>query len=129
MTVYIETMFQSFLTLITIFLLLLSSKVVYAQTPIPLPASDVENRFSASGLPAQIVSAVLSVVLPIAGFITVIVIIISGIQFVTSSGNPEAAAAARGRLTYALIGFVIIILAFSILQIVDNLFLGNSGIV
>lgn len=92
---------------------------------IKLPDSPT-TKFTEKGLPAQIVSTLLGVVLPIAGFITVIVIIISGIQFVTSGGNPEAAAAARGRLTYAIIGFVIIILAFAILQIVDKIFLGAS---
>ncbi|OGD93918.1 hypothetical protein A2697_04950 [Candidatus Curtissbacteria bacterium RIFCSPHIGHO2_01_FULL_41_44] len=96
---------------------------------ITLPKSDVEKKFSAQGLIGKIISEFLPVVLGIAGFITVIVIIISGIQFITSGGNPEAAAAARGRLTFAVIGFVIIILAFAILQIVDKIFLGNSGVV
>lgn len=86
-----------------------------------------QNRGSGSGLNiGALVSDVLPIVLTIAGFVTVIVIIISGIQFVTSGGNPEAAAAARGRLTFALIGFVIIILAFAILQIVNRLFLGTT---
>lgn len=86
-----------------------------------------QNRGSGSGLDiGGLVSDVLPIVLTLAGFVTVIVIIISGIQFVTSGGNPEAAAAARGRLTFAIIGFVIIILAFAILQIVNRLFLGTS---
>ena len=74
----------------------------------------------------SVISAFLGPILVIAGFVTVIIIIISGIQFVTSGGNPEAAAAARGRLTFAIIGFVIIVLAFAILQIVDKLFLGTG---
>ena len=80
-------------------------------------------------LVGTIISDILPIVLSIAGFITVIIIIISGIQFITSSGNPEAANAARGRLIYALIGFAIIILAFAILQIINTIFLGNTGIV
>ena len=76
----------------------------------------------------QIISAFLPAILGIAGFITVIIIAISGIQFIASSGNPEAAAAARGRLIFALVGFALIILAFSITQIIDRLFL-NSGAV
>lgn len=80
-------------------------------------------------LPTRLINVFLPGILGIAGFITVIIIVISGIQFVTSSGNPEAAAAARSRLIYAIIGFVIIILAFTITQIVDVLFLGRSGVV
>src|SRR3989344_191390 len=72
-----------------------------------------------SGLFGQIITAFLPAILAIAGFITVIIIVISGIQFIMSSGNPEAAAAARGRLIFAIVGFAVIALAFAILQIVN----------
>lgn len=77
----------------------------------------------------DLVSKILPIILGLGGFVSVIIIVISGIQFITSSGNPEAAAAARNRLIFALIGFVIIILAFAITQIVARIFLGNSGVV
>lgn len=84
------------------------------------------GTFTYTTLPSQLVNAFLPVVLGLAGFAAVIFIIISGIQFITSGGNPEAAAKARGRLIYAIIGFVIIILSFAILQIVNQLFLGTN---
>ena len=77
---------------------------------------------------SDLISKILPFVLGIVGFLTVIVIVISGIQFITSSGNPEAAGAARGRLQFALIGFIIVLLAFAITQIVDVIFLGGSGV-
>ena len=95
---------------------------------IDLPPSPARG-FSGPQFVAQLITKVLPLVLSIGGFIAVIVIIISGIQFVLSSGNPEAAGAAKNRLVYAIVGFIIIILAFAILQIVDRLFLGNTGIV
>ena len=76
----------------------------------------------------ELISSILPIVLGIIAFITVIIIIISGIQFITSSGNPEAAAAARSRLTLAIVGFVIVVLAFAITQIIDKIFLGGSGV-
>lgn len=76
-----------------------------------------------SGFIGELVTRILPIILGLAGFASVIVILISSIQFITSSGNPEAAAAARGRLMMALVGFAIIILAFAITQIVDQLFL------
>ena len=81
------------------------------------------NITQEAGLPARIINLFLPAILGIAGFATVIVIIISGLQFVTSGGNPEAAASAKSRLIAALIGFAVIILAFAILQIIDQLFL------
>lgn len=80
------------------------------------------------GLPAKILTAFLPIILILAGFVTVIVIVVSGVQFITSGGNPEAAAAAKNRLLFALIGFIVIILSYAILQIVNRLFLG-TGIV
>ena len=77
----------------------------------------------------NLISAFLPAVLGIAGFITVIFIVISGIQFITSSGNPEAAAGAKNRLIYALVGFALIVLAFAITQIIDKIFLGGTGVV
>ena len=77
------------------------------------------------GLVGNIVSDIAPIVLGLAGFIAVIMIIISGIQFMASSGNPEAAAAARGRLVFALIGFGLIVLSYVVLRLVDQLFLGN----
>lgn len=95
---------------------------------IPLPLSPTQ-KFRAEGLPAKIVSEVLPIILVLGGFLAVVVIVISGIQFVLSGGNPEGAAAAKNRLIYAIVGFIIIILAFAVLQIVNRLFLGNTGIV
>jgi len=86
---------------------------------------DVDTKFSASGLIGKIVSAFLPIILGLSGFVAVIFIIISGIQFITSSGNPEGAAAARGRLIFALVGFGLIVMAYVILKIVDQIFLGE----
>lgn len=91
---------------------------------------NLNTKFSSGeGFIGLLITAILPIVLSIAGFIAAIFIIISGIQFISSGGNPEAAAQARGRLIYAIIGFVIIILSFVILQIVDKIFLGSTGIV
>lgn len=79
--------------------------------------------------PGGIISAILPIIFGLAGFLSIIMIVISGIQFISSSGNPEAAAGARNRLIFALVGFGLIILAFAILQIVDKFFLGGSGLV
>lgn len=96
-------------------------------TNIPVPG--LKSNFTEQGLAGKIITEILPIILGIAGFITAIMIIVSGIQFITSSGNPEAANAARGRLVYALIGFGVIVLAFAALQIINAIFLGNTGLV
>jgi hypothetical protein len=87
------------------------------------------TAFTEDGLLGAIFTSILPIIIGLGGFLTVIIIVISGIQFVTSSGNPEAAGAAKGRLTYAIIGFILIITAYAITKIIDTLFLGGSGII
>lgn len=89
----------------------------------PLPGAKYTSE---TGLIGKLLTDIIPIILGFAGFITVIVIVISGIQFITSSGNPEAAGAAKNRLTFAIIGFVVILLAFAILQIINSVFLGTS---
>ena len=99
------------------------------QFPLPDSPELASKGFTGENLVAKLISDILPIVLGLGGFLTVIIIVISGIQFITSSGNPEAAAAARSRLIFALVGFAIIILAFAITQIIDKIFLGGSGAV
>ena len=119
--------------IISFFILTAKVSSVYAQCGfITLPGgTTVYGQVFPNGCvdtPGGVINAFLPAVLGILGFITVIMIVISGIQFISSSGNPEAAGAARGRLTYAIIGFIIIVLSYAILQIVNRLFLGPTGL-
>jgi NAD/NADP transhydrogenase beta subunit len=49
----------------------------------------------------------MSIVFGIISAITVIIIIVQGIKFILSSGEPEKAASARKGIIYALIGLTI----------------------
>lgn len=85
------------------------------------------TAYQSSGFVGALFTSILPIIIGIGGFLTVVIIVISGIQIVVSNGNPEAMASARGRLIFALVGFVILILAFAITQIVDIYFLHGSG--
>jgi len=54
------------------------------------------------------------------GVAAVIFVILGGVTMVTSSGNPEAVANARKRVVYALIGLVIISLAWTAIAFVTD---------
>ena len=51
-----------------------------------------------------------------AGFVAVVFIIIGGIRYITSGGDPKQAGSARQVITYALIGLVLILLSFTIVN-------------
>ena len=54
-----------------------------------------------------------------AGALSLMFIVIAGIKFVTSGGDPKKLASATSTLTYAIIGIAVTILAFVILRIVQ----------
>jgi len=57
--------------------------------------------------------------------LALIFLIIGGIRWITSAGDKEATARAKGTVTYALVGLVLLILSFIILGIIQ-VFLGVS---
>lgn len=61
-----------------------------------------------------------NVVLGVGIAVTIIFLIIGGIQYITARGDQKAAAAARQSLTNAVIGFIVVIGAFTIRVILLN---------
>ncbi len=58
--------------------------------------------------------------LAIAGALAVVFVIIGGIKYATSSGDPQAATKARNTILYALIGLVVVMSAFVIVRLVTG---------
>lgn len=56
-----------------------------------------------------------------------IMFVVGSFNYLTSLGNPEKIKKAQGTLKYALVGFIIFICSFLILNIIDILFLGGQG--
>lgn len=64
------------------------------------------------------ITEVLQIVFGIAGGVAMLIIIIAGIQFMLSRGDPEKAATARRAIIYAGVGLVLAVTAFSIVSFV-----------
>ena len=60
------------------------------------------------------------------GIIAVIVVVISGIMYMTSAGNPEKIKSAKNAMTYAIIGLVVTLAAFAITNLVINALDGKA---
>ena len=84
-------------------------------------SSEVKEAAGCSGgsddLPDVIVS-ILNVIIGVAGFISVIWIIIGGVNYMTSSGDPNKTKKARDTILYACIGLIICVLSFAIVNFV-----------
>lgn len=95
-------------------------KPVFAQEPegIYNPALPLLGRGEGATLVAQIIANALKVIFAISGIILMAMIIFSGIQWMTAGGDKEALANAKKRLTSALIGFIIFVSVFAIINFI-----------
>jgi type IV secretory pathway VirB2 component (pilin) len=66
---------------------------------------------------------ILDVVFGIVGAISVLIVVIAGFRYITAHGDPKGVAQARNAITYAVVGLLVSLLAFSIVTFV----LGNVG--
>lgn len=69
-----------------------------------------------------IVAALVRIVLIVAAIIFFFMLVLGGIQWMTSGGDKAAAEAARGRVTAALIGLVVVFAAYAIIALVGGMF-------
>ena len=84
------------------------------------------NDGNSTDLPSFITNIV-NILLFLAGAIAVIVIIIGGIRYVMSSGDAGQVQAAKNTILYAVVGLVVVIMAYAIVNFVINQFQGNGG--
>lgn len=85
-----------------------------------------DNNFQFNSI-GEIISAALPYVFFLAGVLLLIYFIIAGYSLMFSAGDAKAAASAKAKMTYAIIGFVIVFASYWIVQIVAA-FLGLSDI-
>ena len=78
---------------------------------------DTTNRVTGT---QNIINVAANVIALAAGIAAVIMIIISGLTFVTSGGNQEATATARRRLVAAVVGLLIVALAWTLIRFVTD---------
>jgi hypothetical protein len=71
-------------------------------------------------------SGIMDYIFGAAAIALLIYLVLGGLQMMTSQGEPKTMQGAQAKITNALLGFVIIIVAFFIVQLVGNL-LGLQG--
>lgn len=70
-----------------------------------------------------VLQVVINVVLGVVGFLAVAMIIIGGIQYTTSAGDAQRVTKAKNTILYGVVGLVIALLAFAIVNfILTNVF-------
>jgi len=70
----------------------------------------------------SLISNLIALVFIIAALIFFFMLVIGGVQWMLSGGDKSATEAARGRITAALIGLVIVFAAWAIMKLIEQFF-------
>jgi|SRR3989344_2522164 len=90
--------------------------------------ANIEGNFPPAGIFTtfgDVATKVVTILTGISGAIAIILIILAGIKFVTSGGDPKKLASAQATITYAIIGIAVTVLAFVILKALQ-IFIGSN---
>ena len=71
------------------------------------------------------VNTIINVVIGVIGFVAVVVIILGGVQYTTSAGDPGKVKKAKDTILYGIVGLVVALLAFAIVNFVLTSVLGK----
>jgi hypothetical protein len=75
----------------------------------------------AGGNIGDIISGLVKYLFPLAGILLLLYLIFGGFQLMLSRGDPKAAQSAQGKITNALVGFIIVFAAYWIVQILASI--------
>ena len=79
----------------------------------------LDNDVATLGCIPIVLQNVINAALLFSGTIALILVILSGIKFITSKGDQKQVDTAKRSLTYAILGLFIILLSFFIIQIIS----------
>lgn len=76
-------------------------------------------NFSSLG---EVISKFLTYLFPLAGLLLFAYLVMGGFSYLTSGGDPKATEQAKSKVTNAIVGFVILVVAYWIVQIFGYMF-------
>lgn len=93
-------------------------KDILARFAVPIDPGDIGYNPSITDASNATIANIMNVVYGIAGIVAVIVIVVAGFIFVTSRGDANQIARAKSAILYAVIGLVVVVMAFAITQFI-----------
>ena len=99
---------KKFVLFIILIIILLTPVVAYAQAPMFSVPNPLRNITSIQG----VIRALIDIAFGAAGLVAVIYLIVGGFRYVTSSGNAEAIEGAKATIVNAIVGLIVILVAF-----------------
>ena len=88
-------------------------------------AAGCSSNVTADPLPT-VIQKILNAIIGVLGIVAVIFIIVGGVNYMTSAGDSAKAKKAKDTILYAVIGLVVCVLAFAIVNFVIGTILKNA---
>ena len=110
-----------------LFFVITYPKTIYAQTPTPLPPINFPDLIQiatpnfAGSTVGDIISSLIPYIYGLAGFALLIFIVLGGYQVMVSRGDPKQMAAGKEKITWAIVGFIILFTAYWIVRLVGEI--------
>lgn len=102
----------------------------------PIDGQTCENSIAECGVGATnsnpdtklmpTVQTAINVILSVVGVVAVVVLIVGGINFITSQGDTGKVAKARNTILYGVVGLIVALLSFAIVNFVLSSVFGNG---
>lgn len=123
------------LSAITVIFISMANNTYAVTTPIQQPADPYSacNNNSSSvacqkGDVYDVIQNIINILLSVVGVIGVVMVIIGGLRFTTSAGNPDAIKVAKNTILYAIIGIVVSFSAWALVTfVIDRLQTGTKN--
>ena len=103
---------------------MLANNLLAAAGAVAPDFNGIQSKAGAGSLPSDIGSlftTILPYVFGLAGILLLIYLVMGGLQLMTSQGDPKAAQSAQGKITNSLIGFIIVIIAASLVALLGQM--------
>ncbi|MBI2641468.1 hypothetical protein HYW87_02630 [Candidatus Roizmanbacteria bacterium] len=104
--------------------MLLAQKICFGDPPQciegPL-SSDIQTL-------GDLINKLVGFLVPLAAIILFLILVWGGFNYMMSAGDPEKVKSARAKITSALIGFILLILSYLIVKVVELIFGFGGGI-
>lgn len=96
------------------------ASLVFLALPIVAWAIEIPNPLKAQTF-EELVGAIIDIIFKLALVVAPLMIVIAGLLFVTGGGSPESVQKAKNIVLYTVIGLAVILLAESILAVLEEL--------
>lgn len=90
------------------------------QNGLCLPNNGFNTGIAGSTSLTDLIVKVLNILLTLAGVVAIIMIVVGGLEYITSGGNEEQSEKGKKALVNAVIGLVVVLLSFAVVRVISS---------